>query len=502
MKNTNTPFAKPFTPKQIQRRIQHLPACLFLCLITSFLLSNCAEEEPQRKELHILTINDMHASIDQFPKLAFLIDSLRNHYPDLLVCSAGDNQTGNPVNDRDSISGMPMITLMNAVGFDLSVVGNHEFDQGTKAFAQRIKAARFPFICANMFPPDSLNLDVQPYCSLTTKEGLRIRILGLLQLNSRGKPSTNPDSVSRITFRSPYALAREYRSLKDSCDIYLALTHLGYEEDQQLADTMKDAPFDVIMGGHSHTLVKEPKIIRSSLITQAGSDLHYASLIHLIWEKDKPLSRTAEVLSIDQVSGTDPKIQERIDKMNRNPFLNEILAQNKDTFPSEEQLGYFMADAKKFATGADIAVQCFGGVRLTHFNSETFKRKDIYSLDPFDNPLVLFELSPEELTNFLEEAYQRNWQHPTFTSGISIHYDKQKDPEKPVITYQVTNKKVRKKKRYTVVLSKYVADTYRFTHQDSGKVLPVKSTEAIVEYLKSKKLIPSYKNVRRFTTTP
>ena len=77
-------------------------------------------------EIAILSVNDMHASIDQFPKFATLVDSLRAVYPDLLLFSAGDNRTGNPVNDQYDPVNYPMIELMNQTGFDLSTVGNHE----------------------------------------------------------------------------------------------------------------------------------------------------------------------------------------------------------------------------------------------------------------------------------------------------------------------------------------------------------------------------------------
>ena len=76
-------------------------------------------------EIVILSVNDMHASIDQFPKFASMVDSLRAIYPDLLLFSAGDNRTGNPVNDQYDPVNYPMIELMNRLGFDLCTGGNH-----------------------------------------------------------------------------------------------------------------------------------------------------------------------------------------------------------------------------------------------------------------------------------------------------------------------------------------------------------------------------------------
>ena len=102
-------------------------------------------------EVNILSVNDMHASIDQFPKFATMVDSLRGIYPDLLVFSGGDNRTGNPINDQYDPVNYPMIELMNRTGFNLSAVGNHEWDGNIVNFQHDIERAHFPFLCANVF---------------------------------------------------------------------------------------------------------------------------------------------------------------------------------------------------------------------------------------------------------------------------------------------------------------------------------------------------------------
>ena len=71
----------------------------------------------ERRELHILSTNDMHAAIECMPRLGFVADSLRALYPDLLILSAGDNRSGEPLNDMYEIPAYPMVSLMNIVGF-------------------------------------------------------------------------------------------------------------------------------------------------------------------------------------------------------------------------------------------------------------------------------------------------------------------------------------------------------------------------------------------------
>ena len=107
---------------------------IFNILIISLLLISCAANKPSSnngsKEIVILTVNDMHGHIERMPRLGFVADSLRELYPNLLIFSAGDNRTGNSYNDfYPNHSNYPMIKLMNEIGFDLSAIGNHEFDK-------------------------------------------------------------------------------------------------------------------------------------------------------------------------------------------------------------------------------------------------------------------------------------------------------------------------------------------------------------------------------------
>ena len=91
-----------------------------------------------RRELHILSINDPHAAIECMPRLGYVADSLRALYPDLLILSAGDNRSGDPINDMNEIPAYPMVALMNQIGFHATAVGNHEFDSGQEGLARLV----------------------------------------------------------------------------------------------------------------------------------------------------------------------------------------------------------------------------------------------------------------------------------------------------------------------------------------------------------------------------
>ena len=114
----------------------------------------------KKRDIHILSVNDMHATIELFPQLAALADSLRTEDPGLLVFSAGDNRTGNPLNDKYEIPAYPMVALMNQVGFNGSALGNHEFD--VHSLSRLVGLSNFRYLCANIFPSDSVNIKTVP----------------------------------------------------------------------------------------------------------------------------------------------------------------------------------------------------------------------------------------------------------------------------------------------------------------------------------------------------
>ena len=121
-----------------------------ILLATLFAMLFLAACQPKEQKIYVVSTNDMHANIDNLPQMAALIDSLRVLYPDLLLFGAGDNRSGNPINDRYVEPCRPMYELMNAIGFDLSTFGNHEWDGGPIALRNALGWAKFPFVCANV----------------------------------------------------------------------------------------------------------------------------------------------------------------------------------------------------------------------------------------------------------------------------------------------------------------------------------------------------------------
>lgn len=452
---------------------------------------------PAERQAVIFAVNDMHAAIDNFPRLAWIVDSLRSVYPDLLLVAAGDNQTGNPVNDQYTEKGYPVIDLMNGVGFTLSAVGNHEFDTGPEGFGSLTGRANFSFICANVDFRSRPGFKISPYKILTLPNGLRIAFLGLLQVSQNGIPDTHPDNAGGFTFLPPFETARKYMWLKDSSDIFIALTHLGFEEDVRLAETMP-AGIDLIIGGHSHTRVGKEQIHNGIMITQAENKLKYGTLIRLAVNSNGNVSRNMQLIDIRNSKNEKPEIRAMVDRYNDNPVLNQVIATASDDFSSYEELGYLMADAQRASAGADMALMNPGGVRIDQLPKGPVTIKNVYQLDPFGNELVVTKLTGAEVVSLMRAAWPVDDKSPLYPSGITteIKTNLQGDPEEIKI-FTGDGKPLDMNRIYTVAMNSYMTQVYKYDHADPGQSLFFTTAEALIRYLKQEGSLQSYRGEKR-----
>jgi len=456
---------------------------------------------PSERQAVIFAVNDMHAAIDNFPKLAWIVDSLKTIYPDMLLVAAGDNQTGNPVNDQFPEKGWPIIDLMNATGFDLSAVGNHEFDTGPEGFGNLTGKANFSFICANVSTDGQRNLRISPYRIITLPNGLKLAFLGLLQLGQNGIPDTHPDNAKEFTFSSPFETAHEYLWLKDSSDIFIALTHIGFEEDVRLAETMP-AGIDLIIGGHSHTRVEKEQIHTGIMITQAENKLKYGTLIRLTVNGDGAVQRSMQLIDIRSSKKEATAIRAMVDRYNDNPVLNEVIAIATDDFSSYEELGYLMADAQREAAGADIALMNPGGVRIDRLEKGPVSIKNVYQLDPFGNELVVTKLTGEEIYSLMLAAWPVDDRSPLLPSGIrtELMLDGDGNPDELVILAE-DGSPLDRNRIYSVAMNSYMTQVYSYEHRDPGQSLFFTTAEALINHLKKQGDVRSYRGERRVTIT-
>lgn len=455
-------------------------------------------ELPKVRTIEILAVNDMHAAIDNFPRFAFMTDSLRAIYPNLILVSGGDNQTGNPANDQYPEKGMPIIELMNAVNFDLSAVGNHEFDSRLEGFEHITHKAEFDFLSANIELPNEGDFRVKPYKIVETPNGLKTAFVSLLDINPNGIPDTHPDNVKGFLFYNPFEKAQEYLFLTDSSNLLIMVNHMGFEEDVKLANQLPAKSVDLIIGGHSHTKVDKDQIHNGIMITQAERKLKYATLIKLSVSPEGAVNREMELLTVGKEGNIRADIQEMVDGYNNNPALTETIAIAEDDFSNYEEIGYLMMDALREGSGADIAVINPGGVRISELAKGAVRTRDVYEMDPFGNEIVQFNLSGHEMRNLLLSAFALDENLPIYPSGMTTRYLLNTDGSlKDVELFTTDGEAFDMDRMYTVVMNDYMASTYKYDHKDPGQGLFRPTAETTIDYLKELKNIPSYRGVQR-----
>ena len=438
-------------------------------------------------EIVILSVNDMHSNIDLFPKFATLVDSLRAIYPDMLLFSAGDNRTGNPVNDQYNPVNYPMIKLMNTVGFDLSAVGNHEWDGNIVNLQNDIERADFPFICANVFIPKDVDLDILPMQHFE-QQGVKIGVVGLIEVRHGDIPGTHPDNVKQLSFKLPKAVLPDYKYLRSECDVVLLLSHCGFEDDMELAQA--NPWLDAIIGGHSHTLVDHPSETNGVLITQSGSHLKYATLLKIKVRDHKVVGKEAVVLNVNARRKEKPEIKAMLDEFNDAPALNEALAVATTKFENPEELGSMLCDALCEISGADFAFQNTGGIRITHLKKGPITVKDVYSIDPFNNEVVVYQMTGEQVKKFILNNYRKNGGYPSYVSGMTY---KVSDDGRNV---WVNGDGFSTNKVYKVAFNSFIASTVNIESVDEGESMFMTSEEMLIEFLKRHKTV-DYQGVVR-----
>lgn len=451
--------------------------------------------EHLRTEVIILHVNDMHAKIDDLPKLAYLADSLRSLYPFVFLVAAGDNFTGNPVVDMIPDKGYPMIDLMNSCGFKVSCLGNHEFDLGQDFLNKRIAQAEFPFICCNLDASEAEFRQPRDYYVLYAGSEITLAILGLIQIDANGLPSSHPSKMKNIKFSNGLEKAKEYKWLKERYHILIGLSHLGVEDDIRLADSMPQ--FDLIIGGHSHTILDPPLVKNGVMIVQTGSNLKYVGKTTLQIEEGKLVNRREEIIPIASLTQSRKGMDTLINKYNRNEIFSSIIGYAASPLEGEDELGSLMTDALTEGLKVDFAFQNKGGIRVQHLPQGDITLKDIYKLDPFNNQVVIFNMSPAEIQSLICYGYKQEKGIDLQVSGMT--YTLTADSQYQCITVDIRDAKGNPldfTRDYTVAMNSYLADTYTFDHRDPGITSTLTTAEALIQYLKEKKTI-RYQGVKR-----
>jgi len=468
---------------------------LLLALLALTLFS-CSQEEADQSEstsIVILHTNDMHASMEGFSRLAAYKKELEQEYDHVLLVSAGDIFSGNPVVDFYKEKGYPMVDLMNRLGYRVSTIGNHEFDYGQEIFKERMVQADFPFICANMDTRDAVLPQPKPYVVLE-EGGYKLFLLGLIELGNNGVPSTHPDKVKGIVFTDPIESAGKFTDRNDQYDAFIGLTHLGYETDKELAKTYPQ--FDAILGGHSHTLVDTLQMINDVLLSQAGDDVQYVGKVILTFHDGELTNRSSDMVSLEKYEQSDQELDSLIKHYQNNEALKKVIGEAASPIRGKDELGSLFTDAQCEMHNLDFAFQNNGGIRIDEIPQGPIRVKTIYALDPFGNELIKYEMTPDEIKSLIRNASDHGHVDLQISGGQYTLHINQEDEVQEIVLLDSQGNDLNPDSTYQVGLNSYIASSYEFDHRDEGKSLYVTTAQNLIEYIEQEGSI-DYAGVKR-----
>lgn len=280
----------------------------YTTIIICMLLSVCMQLSAQTKTITILHTNDTHSRIEplemsdrNYPDKGGIarrkayIDKVRKENKNVLLFDCGDFSQGTPY--YNILKGEVEIECMNRLGYNAGTFGNHEFDFGMDNLKKLVKEADFPFVCTNYdFSGTELKNLVRPYAVLKIN-GIRIGVIGL---GTAPEGMIQEKNYKGMKFIEPYGIAEKtasYLKNEKKCDIIICLSHLGMECegnnrhcDRELA--ARTSSIDIILGGHSHTFMEKPEIIKNAAgrevtVSQMGKNGVFVGRIDITFEEKK-----------------------------------------------------------------------------------------------------------------------------------------------------------------------------------------------------------------------
>ncbi len=329
------------------------------------------------------------------------------------LVDAGDYSDGTPFSIE--YHGEADVAAMNAVGYDLGTLGNHEMNNTAAQVRKLVGMTKYTLVCANLFDRATSAPLVAPYV-IRQVGPVRVGIFGLITKEAATYPAGK--EAFDITDEIPAAKAT-VAALKGKADIIVLISHSGEEVDRQLAEAVPE--IDVIVGGHSHTRLPSGEMVwhsqdleelsvNGTVIVQAhqwGGELGRLDLLFAkdpkgAWHVDRYRARLIPVTS---AIPDDPGVEAVV-----NHFWKPIaatyatvLGQAAGEFVSRGQdLAEYnlMDDALRESFHADVAVENMGGIRAPLLKGP-ITRGDLVTLDPFSNTVVTFKATGREIKAML-----------------------------------------------------------------------------------------------------
>lgn len=393
--------------------------------VTSFAADTAADAKAEMAgKTVILHTNDVHGAVEGYAYIAQLKADYEAKGAEVILVDAGDYSQGTTY--VSSTKGADAVTMMNAAGYDVVTLGNHEFDYGYTQLKDNMTKAKFKVLCADVFNADGTPIFDANY-TYTTKSGVKVGFFGMETPETQTK--ANPTKIKGLTFATndafTKAAADQVKALKDA-DVVICLAHLGVDgESKPYRSTDLYAAvkgIDFIIDGHSHTVMTKGE--NGEPIQSTGTAFANIGVIVIDDATKKIESNSLFEIKEDTakdatVAAAAQKIIDRIDKEYGAVFAKSEVVLNGAKAPngnrdSETNNGDLITDAmvwkilqdkESLTVDADhvVAVTNGGGIRKA-INPGDVTKKNINEVLPFGNTVVTIYITGAELLEALEAS--------------------------------------------------------------------------------------------------
>lgn len=458
-----------------------------LLIVVAAVAAACA---PRERTLVVLSTNDMHAKIQNFPRLAAAVEACRDTAQLVLLVDAGDRWTGNAYVDKTPAPGMPMIALMNRLGYDVGTLGNHEFDHGQAFLGRMIDSMDFEVVCANVVSDTCTFPQLPPYVVIE-EGGIRIGFIGVVtNYEGPGHPAGNAASFKGLEFPDPQQAAMKYAAeLRPKVDVLVLVSHMGDDRDAELLG--RETLFDVVIGGHTHQEIDS--LINGTLLTQTGKYLNNVGVTEIKLRGKKVESVGYRLVPLSGYA-PDSLYQAEVDRYYADPVLNKPVGEFAGT-ADKWGVANWMAEAVADEADADIGMYHIGGVRLDSIRKGGVGMAKIYDLEPFGTEIAVMRMTPADMRRMIISKYNdeenRKEAHRIDLIATTPYVIVTDAKDNAV---DVRFPKLREGRRYKIAVSDYVYKNYNDLNYTDGEITDVKVADVLLEELEDDSpLVPDNK---------
>lgn len=429
----------------------------------------------EKETLTIIHTNDTHANVSDdgkavigFAKLASYVENLRKS-EDVLLVDAGDMFQGLPFANLEK--GNSVIPVVNLVGYDAMVPGNHEFDFGADNLMEIYKKINFPMVSANVYKGGT---QVFPSYVVKNVGDLKVGIFGITTPETLFK--THPNNIKGYEFADMIANAsKSVKDLKEkeNVDVVIMLAHLGLYEGDYTSDKVAEAVdgIDLIIDGHSHTALPEGLMVGDTLIASANTALKNVGKVEITLDNNKVTDKKASLLAYSDFAAVEPKAEILAAIANvstaQDVVLSKVVGKTSAKLNGERtaartgetNLGQLATNAMIDLTGADVAITNGGGIRAS-IEAGDITMKDLVTVFPFGNTVMVKEIKGSDLAAALAHGagdYPVEKGAFPHVAGVTFTLNAGAEPANRITDVKVNGQLLDMNKTYSVVTNDFMA---------------------------------------------